>query len=157
MAARALAVEGTVGAQIPLVQIQTGTPERTLDPAVAAGIAKFFELLGNRDVDGAFDGLTKGTRIADSKEDIKTLKSKTDEALRMFGAVSGYDLAELKTVGSHLLGVTCLSIGRSYPLRWRFYYYNNGEAWRLIDIRVDAGWMDMFGEDTAERAKGKAK
>jgi hypothetical protein len=140
-----------------MVQVQTGSPARTLDPLIAAGLSQFFELLGKRDVDGAFDTLSKGTRIAESKEDVKTLKSKTEDALRLFGDISGYDIAEMKTVGQHLLGVTCLSIGKSYPLRWRFYYYNNGGGWRLIDIRVDAGWMDMFGEPDTDRPKGREK
>ena len=65
----------------------------------------------------------KGTKIADRPKDITTLKGKTTEAVALFGQVQGYEILETKLVGAHLARFTCLSLGKDFPLRWRFYFY----------------------------------
>ena len=114
------------------------------DPAQMT--AAFFALLQKGSVDAAYASLTRGSRIAEKPEELKQLKAKTNEAIEFFGAISGYDLVESKTVGARLLRTTYVSHGRTFPLRWRFYFYNPDGTWRLIDLRVDDKLTGIFDE-----------
>lgn len=118
-------------------------------PAQVASI--FFSLLQKSLIDPAYEGLTKGSKIAERPEEIKTLKSKTKEAIEVFGPVAGYELVETKNVGTHLMRRTYLSLNAEFPLRWRFYFYHSDNLWRLIDLRVDDRVTGMF--DEAEEAR----
>ena len=117
-------------------------------------VARFFSYLQRKDVDTAYDQLTRATKIAERAEDVKTLKTKTREAINVFGAIGGYEIVMKKAVGERLVRYTVVSLGKEFPLRWRFYFYKPAEAWKLIDMRVDdrlAAMFDEVGEDKAER------
>jgi len=114
------------------------------EPAQIA--ASFFGLLQKNRVEEAYANLTKGSKIAERPEELKSLKTKTSEAIEMFGAIQGYDLVENKSVGAHLIRRTYLSLGRDFPLRWRFYFYRSDNVWRLVDLRVDDRLTGIFEE-----------
>ena len=124
-------------------------------PAQVAAI--FFGLLQKNEVDPAYEGLMKGSRIAERPEELKTLKSKTREAIDVFGPVQSYELVETRNVGTHLLRRTYLSLNKEFPLRWRFYFYLSGDLWRLIDLRVDDRVTGMFDEAEDPKAAPDAK
>ncbi len=118
--------------------------------------ARFFGLLLKGQVDPAYDGLTKGSKIAERAEESKALRLKTQEALKVFGAVVGFEQVESKTVGPHLLRLTYLTVGKEFPLRWRLYFYRPDSFWRLVDIRVDDRLSGLFGEpEEARNAEGR--
>ncbi len=116
-------------------------------------IARFFSYLQRKEVDQAYDQLTRGTKIAERAEDVKTLKSKTKEAITVFGPILGYDSVLKKNVGSRLVSYTLLSLGKEFPLRWRFYFYKPQDAWKLIDLRVDDRLAAMFDETEEVRPR----
>lgn len=116
-------------------------------------IARFFSYVQRKEVDQAYDQLTRGTKIAERAEDVKTLKSKTKEAINVFGPVLGYDSVVTKRVGTRLVSYTVLSLGKEFPLRWRFYFYKPQDAWKLIDLRVDDRLAAMFDETDDGRAR----
>ena len=138
-----------------------GTPEGN-PPPVGASIedteiprqmaARFFGLLLKGQVEAAYEGLTKGSKIAERAEESKALRLKTQEALKVFGAVVGFEQVEVKSVGPHLLRLTYLTVGKEFPLRWRLYFYRPDTFWRLVDIRVDDRLSGLFGE--AEETRG---
>ena len=109
-------------------------------------IARFFSYLQRKEVDQAYDQLTRGTKIAERAEDVKTLKSKTKEAINVFGPILGFDSVVKKNVGGRLVSYTMLSLGKESPLRWRFYFYKPVDSWKLIDLRVDDRLAAMFDE-----------
>ena len=57
-----------------------------------------------------------------------------------------------KTVGESLMRRTCISLNADLPLRWRFYFYKSGGAWRLVDLRVDDALVELF-EDSGRAKK----
>jgi hypothetical protein len=114
------------------------SPERT--------IARFFGYLQRKEVDMAYDQLTKGTKIAERAEDVKMLKAKTKDAIAVFGAMTGFDMIGKKVVGERLVSYTYVSLGKEFPLRWRFYFYKPQDAWKLIDLRVDDRLSSIFDE-----------
>lgn len=116
-------------------------------------IARFFSYLQRKEVDQAYDQLTRGTKIAERAEDVKTLKAKTKEAISVFGPILGYDSVSKKSVGVRLVSYTLVSLGKEFPLRWRFYFYKPQETWKLIDLRVDDRLNAMFDEPDESRAR----
>ncbi len=130
---------------------RVATPTTASNDVPAQVAAIFFGLLQKGQIDPAYEGLTKGSKIAERPDDIKTLKTKTKDATDLFGPVQGFELVETKSVGSHLLRRTYLSLNKEFPLRWRFYFYLSDNLWRLIDLRVDDRVTGMFEE--AEEAK----
>jgi hypothetical protein len=125
-------------ADAPPGPVEGEAPEKT--------IARFFSYLQRKEVDQAYDQLTKGTKIADRAEDVKMLKSKTKDALAVFGVMTGFDPVAKKAVGERLISYTYVSLGKEFPLRWRFYFYKPQENWKLIDLRVDDRLSSMFDE-----------
>ena len=111
-------------------------------------VRDFFRILVEGRVDAAYDQLLKGTKIAEMPKDVTNLKLKTREAMKALGDISGYDPVDEKTVGSHLTRITCLSLAKNLPIRWRFYFYKVSDTWKLIDIRIDDRLVDLFEEPT---------
>ena len=116
-------------------------------------IARFFSYLQRKEVDQAYDQLTRGTKIAERAEDVRTLKSKTKEAITVFGPILGHDSVVKRNVGTRLVSYTMLSLGKEFPLRWRFYFYKPQESWKLIDLRVDDRLAAMFDETEEGRSR----
>jgi hypothetical protein len=110
----------------------------------------FFGALKANQIDSAYDSLVKNTIIADRADDVKSLKTKTKQALDSYGPISGYEVVDEKVVGTCLIRRTCISLNSDLPLRWRFYFYKS-DAWRLVDIRIDDGLVELF--DEAGRAR----
>lgn len=130
-------------------------PEKVASPAVVTStvppepaqiVRAFYAGLGTGDIDGAYAGLMKGSKIAERPEEVSTLKAKTKQAIELFGVIHGYDLVEIKAVGERLMRATYLSLGDDLPLRWRFYFYKAEETWKLIDLRVDDKLTGIFDE-----------
>ena len=115
-------------------------------------VAEFFSQLKKGEIESAYAGLTKGSKIIEKPDDLRVLKQKTKEAIDAFGTISGHEMVETKPVGARLLRRTYLSLGSEFPLRWRFYFYNANGRWRLIDMRVDDRLTGMFDEAPETRA-----
>ena len=62
-------------------------------------------------------------------------------------------MVENLEIGKSLVRTTCLSLNEDLPLRWRFYFYRNGDQWRLVDLRVDDGIVELFDEVARNRKK----
>lgn len=117
-----------------------------LDPSATKTIQTFFDALQKKQIDLAYEQLTKNTKIGEKPEEVTSLKTKTEQAIKLFGEIQGAEKLTVNAVGDHLLSATYLSLGRELPLRWRFYFYKSGDVWKLIDLRVDDRLMDLFGE-----------
>jgi hypothetical protein len=128
---------------------QSPGPRRENSPSDT--IDMFFLGLKAGQVDAAYDGLVKGSIIADRPEDVTALKDRTRRALDNFGPISGYEALEERTVGSTLLRRTCISFNSDLPLRWRFYFYKTQGGWKLVDLRVDDGLVELFEESIRPR------
>jgi hypothetical protein len=116
----------------------------------------FFAALQRGQIDDAYATLTKGSKTIEKPEDLRILKQKTREAIEAFGAITGYELVDTTRIGVRLMRRTYLSLGDEFPLRWRFYFYEANNRWRLIDLRVDDRLAGMFdepkeGEDKSEK------
>lgn len=117
--------------------------------------AQFFASLREGEIEQAYSTLTRGSKIGDRPEELRLLKQKTKEAIEVFGVISGHELVENKSVGTRLMRTTYISLGKEFPLRWRFYFYKADSVWRLVDLRVDDKLTGIFEE--IEEAKAEAK
>jgi hypothetical protein len=114
-------------------------------------VATFFASLKEGKIDEGYATLTKGSKIAEKPEELRQLKAKTREAIDVFGSINGFDFVESRAIGQRLVRATYVSLGKVFPLRWRFYFYKPEDVWRLIDMRVDDKLPGIF--DEAEEAK----
>lgn len=140
------------GAREPL-PTPTPIPKETSgiqDPAQAINL--FFLALKAGQVDAAYDGLVKNSIVGEKNGEITALKERTKQALDSYGPIAGYEVIEERKVGAHLLRRTCLSLNSDLPLRWRFYFYESGGQWNLVDLRVDDALVELF-EDAAKPRK----
>lgn len=124
----------------------TATAPHSTSKLPAQFIDAFFKELQKGKVDDAYDRLLVGSKIVELSKEVSALKSKTTEALHEYGDVSGYEVVNTKTVGTRLVRVTCISLGSSLPIRWRFFFYKTPDHWKLVDIRVDDHLVDLFDE-----------
>lgn len=142
------------GAKEPTVS--TPTPTATPAQAVSQGKAAsaddilnaFFLALKADQVDAAYDALVRNTIIAERQKDVDGLKAKTKEAIEGYGPIAGYEVVDEREVGTVLMRRTCISLNSDLPLRWRFYFYKTQGEWRLVDLRIDDGLVELF-EDSA--------
>jgi hypothetical protein len=109
-------------------------------------VSTFFASLKEGKIDEGYATLTKGSKIAEKPEELRQLKAKTREAIEVFGAINGFDFVESRAIGQRLVRATYVSLGKVFPLRWRFYFYKPEDVWRLIDMRVDDKLPGIFDE-----------
>ncbi|MCX6969025.1 MAG: hypothetical protein NTV93_02575 [Verrucomicrobia bacterium] len=134
----------------PALSSEPAAPAKHPDPAAAIGA--FFLALKAGQVDAAYEGLVKNTIIAERKENVNDLKLSTKKALDSYGPVSGYEVVDTLQVGSSLMRQTCISLNQDLPLRWRFYFYHSEGGWKIVDMRVDDGLVELF-EEAGQRQK----
>jgi len=115
-------------------------------------VATFFASLKEGKIDDGYTTLTKGSKIAEKPEELRQLKAKTREAIEVFGNIHGFDFVESRAIGQRLVRATYVSLGKVFPLRWRFYFYKTEEVWRLIDMRVDDKLTGIFDEPEEAKA-----
>lgn len=130
------------------------TPSPTPDPVTTdpfTAIRNFFAALQSGTVDAAYDGLVKNTIIAEKTENVSELKARTKQAIDSYGPVRGYETIRRVEAGKSLLRETCISLNEDLPLRWRFYFYKTPNGWKLVDLRVDDGLVELFDEVTQKR------
>lgn len=127
----------------------TPTPGLTAKPKPedpGAVISAFFLALKSGQVDAAYEALVRGTIISERKENVGELKESTKKALDSYGPVGGYEVVDTLQVGSCLVRQTCISLNQDLPLRWRFYFYKSDGIWKIVDMRVDDGLVELFEE-----------
>jgi hypothetical protein len=129
----------------------SGKSAQNIEPPVL--LQHFFEALKADQLDAAYEGLAKNTIIAERAENLQQLKEKTRDAMDNFGPVTGYEVVETVELGKHLIRLTCLSLNEDLPLRWRFYFYRTAERWKIVDLRVDDGIVELFEEAARNRKK----
>lgn len=155
LATSAFAQQGTEPKKRILFANATPTPSPTTSNSAEPTelLQKFFEALKADKLDEAYEGLAKNTLIGSKAENLEQLKKRTREALDNFGPVKGYEIVETLEIGNALFRQTCLSLNEDLPLRWRFYFYRSENKWKIVDLRVDDGIVELFEEVARNRRK----
>lgn len=155
LATSAFAQQGAEPKKRLLFATATPTPSPTTANSAEPTelLQKFFEALKADKLDEAYGGLAKNTLIGSKAENLEQLKKRTREALDNFGPVKGYEIVETLEIGNALFRQTCISLNEDLPLRWRFYFYRSESKWKLVDLRVDDGIVELFEEVARNRRK----
>lgn len=127
------------------------TPLNTAEPTQL--LRRFFEALKADKLDEAYEGLAKNTLIAAKAENLEQLKKRTRDAMDNFGPVKGYEVVETLEIGNSLFRQTCISLNEDLPLRWRFYFYRADSKWKIVDLRVDDGIVELFDDVARSRRR----
>jgi hypothetical protein len=106
-------------------------------PEIKAQIDKFYAQLKLGNNGKAFEDLVLGSRLAERRDEIKTLIGGADQATGMYGKMLQYELYDNYAIGSNLLTLTYLTMHPVKPLRWRFVFYRPDKAWTLMNVRFD--------------------
>ncbi len=146
------------GAKEPTV-VSSPTPAATPAQAPSPGkvasaddiLNAFFLALKADQVDAAYDALVRNTIIAERQKDVDGLKAKTKEAIDGYGPIAGYEVVDEREVGTVLMRRTCISLNSDLPLRWRFYFYKTQGEWKLVDLRIDDGLVELFEDSSRPR------
>lgn len=125
--------------------------QQALEPRPAIDL--FFAQLAEGRVEEAYDNLVRGSIIEERKEDVDALKERSMRAIDAYGRVRSYEVLNEASAGTSLRRFTCLSLNEELPLRWRFYFYNSAKGWKLVDLRVDDGLVELFEEASARERK----
>lgn len=155
MASTALAQQGSDPKRKLLFTKATPSPSATSTSPTEPTelLQRFFEALKADKLDEAYEGLAKNTLIATKAENLQQLKKRTRDALDNFGPVKGYEVVETIEIGSSLFRQTCISLNEDLPLRWRFYFYRSDNKWKIVDLRVDDGIVELFDDFARGRRK----
>ena len=133
------------------------TPAAAKTAAPPDAIRTFFAALKSGQVDAAYETLAKGTIISERAENVKELKARTSQALDSYGPVAGYETLSILNAGENLVRYTCISLNQDLPLRWRFYFYRSAAGWKLVDLRVDDGLVELFEEVAKDQKRPSAQ
>lgn len=133
-------------------------PEARAAPArTVAGppeiLKPFFDLLKMEKISEAYESLGKNSVIASKAENLQQLEARTRDAIDNFGPIAGFERVDSLAVGESLLRETYLSLNADLPLRWRFYFYRVDGQWRVVDLRVDDGIVELFEEAARQKRK----
>ncbi len=121
-------------------------------------VARFFAALTKNQIEDAYAGLLKGSIILEkSGGEAETIKSRTQKAIDNYGPVRYYVTLDETAVCAELRRITCLSLNEDFPMRWRFFFYEGAEGWKLVDLRVDDAVVDMFEGADAAAKKTKSR
>lgn len=133
-------------------------PEAGTAPARAVAgpseiLKPFFDLLKMDKISEAYESLGKSSVIASKAENLQQLEARTRDAIDNFGPIAGFERVDSLAVGESLLRETYLSLNADLPLRWRFYFYRVDGQWRVVDLRVDDGIVELFEEAARQKRK----
>ena len=137
----------------PAPDVETSATPLAASPGESVDkiVGNFFALLTKNQVDQAYDYLVNGTKIAEDSDEVVNLKAKTKDAIKVCGDIQGYEQVVVQNVGTHLMRSTYISLGTAFPMRWKFYFYRVDRTWKLIDIRIDDGLVEMFDDNQPQK------
>lgn len=122
------------------------TSANAADGDPRAALERFFASLRDGRIDEAYNELAADSVFAAAPENFEELKERTRVAIDNFGPVLGHEVVAGARIGDRLFRQTCISLNEDLPLRWRFYFYRPGDKWKIIDMRVDDGIVELFDE-----------
>ena len=127
--------------------------EKTLEGerAIRSRVDKFFVALAEDKSTDAFAGLLKGSPLDANQEEIGRLVQKTDELLKLSGAVRSHELLRVNRLGSRLLRLTYLSYSDALPLHWEMYCFFGKTGWQVLDLNASPRIKELFNDTSIRR------
>jgi hypothetical protein len=131
-----------------------GRMEKTLEGerAIRVRIDKFFVALAEEKSTDAFAGLLKGSPLDANQEEIGRLVQKTEELLKLSGAIRSHELLRVNRLGSRLLRLTYLSYSDALPLHWELYCFLGKTGWQVLDLNASPRIKELFDDSSIRRS-----
>jgi len=106
--------------------------------AVQKQIEPFFLGVQAGKIDESFKALVASNPTLSDPAAVPEFVGNIQKGIEVFGPLQGYELYDLKPVGSRVLYITYLSFHPKKPLRWQFVFYSPvGADWKLLNLRFD--------------------
>jgi len=105
--------------------------------AVQKQLEAFFLGIQAGKIDESFKTLVATSPTLDPAS-VPEFVSNIQKGIEVFGPLQGYELYDLRSVGTRTLYITYLSYHPRKPLRWQFVFYSPvGADWKLLNLRFD--------------------
>lgn len=89
-------------------------------------------------IDEAFKTLVASNPTLSDPASVPEFVGNIQKGIEVFGPLQGYELYDLRSVGTRTLYITYLSYHPRKPLRWQFVFYTPvGADWKLLNLRFD--------------------
>lgn len=132
---------GTVALSWTLV---ASLPAETLPSSVQEKIENFFQQLQKGETQPAFEKMIQGSLIGRNTAQIQNLVNQFNNAVSLYGSVTGSEYVNTNMVGDSLCKTVYLSKNENHPLRWTFIFYKSTADWTLINIEFDDNIEVLF-------------
>ena len=106
--------------------------------AVQKQLEAFFLGVQGGKVDESFKTLVASNPTLSDPASVPEFVTNIQKGIEVFGPLQGYELYDLRSVGTRTLYITYLSYHPRKPLRWQFVFYSPvGAEWKLLNLRFD--------------------
>ena len=106
--------------------------------AVQKQLDAFFLGVQGGKVDESFKTLVASNPTLSDPASVPEFVTNIQKGIEVFGPLQGYELYDLRSVGTRTLYITYLSYHPRKPLRWQFVFYSPvGAEWKLLNLRFD--------------------
>lgn len=143
---------------LPPVPQRSMSGDAELVPEIKARIEAFFMMLRDQRVSDGYKKLFEGAALAQERPElIKELAVTTTTVLEKCGRLESTEMLRVRGAGRSLREVIYIVNCQKRPMRWKFYAYQGGGRWQILDTNVSLEPAAFFDEpgDTAGTASSR--
>jgi hypothetical protein len=94
----------------------------------------FFGKLKAGQVAEAYKALFAKSAMEKKQSDVEQLVSMTEQALKFYGPVAGWELVKEEAASAYIVKRTYELRTEQVPLIWTVYYYRNAKGWTVLAV-----------------------
>ena len=105
---------------------------------IKKSINNFFKEVISKNVEKAYEELTKNSFITTKADQYKLLIDQTKSSFKLYGEIISFDFVNSEKATPGYYKVRYLANHAEYPTRWIFTYYNSPKfGWIVLNIKFD--------------------
>ncbi len=120
-----------------LDKIENGIIEASAPIEVNLICIDFFNSLILGDITKAYNELLKGSPILKNEKKLKLQKDKTEEAIKIYGKILGYESISVNYLSNSYVTVKFITLHNFNPLLWTISFYKSPSlGWLVINLKL---------------------
>ena len=105
---------------------------------IKKSINNFFKEVISKNVEKAYEELTKNSFITTKPDQYKLLIDQTKSSFKLYGEINSFDFVNSEKATPGYYKVRYLANHTEYPTRWIFTFYNSPKfGWIVLNIKFD--------------------
>lgn len=127
------------------LSIHVGSLSSTeLEPELKKLFDAFYAKIKDGKIEDGWQKLLDGSRIGKEPSILNEFITKTQEIIKVHGAVQDFELLRVKSTGKHLREIIYQLSCKDHPTRWRIFAYKINDRWQILDVDVSSDLTRMF-------------